>query len=173
MSREQEAADDAVLDKRVRDIATGKERQKRRRGGLDFDDSDDEDADKEERDRMRRERILRKKRKVDDDSLDELGKSLLQLQIESNGHLRWRLVCIGKQEATVPFVSAYYEHIEDTETVIEPLPEDDEEMADVDADEDEDGDGDEDRPRVVAMSDLHKQLREVARSGKDKVRLSS
>ena len=75
MFSEQEAEDDAAIDKRMRDIATGKERQKRRRGGLDFDDSDDEDADKEERDRMRRDRLHNKKRRIVDDSLDSLGQS--------------------------------------------------------------------------------------------------
>ncbi|KZV65488.1 hypothetical protein PENSPDRAFT_129456 [Peniophora sp. CONT] len=142
---EQEAADDAKIDKRVRDIATGKERQKRRRGGLDLEDSDDEDADKEERDRMRRDKMRNKKRKIAGDTLEGLG----------------------KQDETKPFYNVYYDHLEDTETVIEPLPEDDEEMAD-----DDDGeDGDEDKPGVVAMSDLQAKLREVARSGKAKAPL--
>ena len=69
LSREQEAEDDAAIDKRMRDIATGKERQKRRRAGLDLSDSDDEDVDKEERDRLRREKLARKKRKTGGDTL--------------------------------------------------------------------------------------------------------
>ncbi|VDB90055.1 unnamed protein product [Peniophora sp. CBMAI 1063] len=144
---EQEAADDARLDKRVRDIATGKERQKRRRAGLDLSDSDDEDVDKEERDRLRREKLARKRRKTGGDTLDAMS----------------------KDEKQAAFARAYYEHIDDNETFIEPLPDDDEEMP-MDGDDGMDGDEDEDgeEREVVAASDLQAQLREVARSGRGK-----
>ena len=75
----------------------------------------------------------------------------------------------GKDAANQAFVAAYFNHLEDKDTFVEPLPDDDEMSVDGSVAEDEDEDEDE-GSGVVRTSDLQAQLREVARSGKGKVR---
>ena len=79
-------------------------------------------------------------------------------------------MCAGKDAANHAFVAAYFSHLEDKDTFVEPLPDDDEMSVDGSVAEDEDEDEDEEGSGVVRTSDLQAQLREVARSGKGKVR---
>jgi mediator of replication checkpoint protein 1 len=70
--REHQEEDDKLNEKIHRDAVEGKMRIKRR-GGINVDDDSDEDDD-DEADKRRR-RLMAKRRKIDGDSLDELGKS--------------------------------------------------------------------------------------------------
>jgi mediator of replication checkpoint protein 1 len=62
--------DDANLEKYHRDAVEGKFRSKRRNRGIDFEDSDSELDDDEAREQRRR---MAKKRKIEGDTLPELG----------------------------------------------------------------------------------------------------
>ena len=65
--------DDEALEKYHRDAAEGRLRQKRRTRGLGLDD-DGDDEDENEDDVNRRIRLrMNKKRRIDADTLDELG----------------------------------------------------------------------------------------------------
>lgn len=74
MNREHQELDDQALEKLHTDAIQGKFRSKRRDRGVGFDSDDDEDEDEDTRDLRRR--MNRKKRKIEDDSLDQLGKTV-------------------------------------------------------------------------------------------------
>lgn len=65
--------DDAVDEKIARDAAEGKLRAKRRNRGIDFDS--DESDDEDDPDAKYRRQKMNKKRRIDGDSLDELGET--------------------------------------------------------------------------------------------------
>lgn len=65
--------DDALDEKIARDAAEGKLRIKRRNRLLDFED---EDSDEEDDDARRRRQRMAKKRKIKDDSMEQLSKFL-------------------------------------------------------------------------------------------------
>ena len=72
LDREHLEEDDKVIEKIHRDAVEGKLRVKRR-GGVNMDDESEEDEE-DEADKRRR-RLMAKRRKIDGDSLDELGKN--------------------------------------------------------------------------------------------------
>jgi mediator of replication checkpoint protein 1 len=72
LGREHQEEDDKHNEKIHRDAVEGKMRVKRR-GGISLDDDSDEDEE-DEADKQRR-RQMAKRRKIDGDNLDELGKS--------------------------------------------------------------------------------------------------
>lgn len=72
VSREHRDQDDAADEKIARDAAEGKMRIKRRNRLLDFED---EESDDEDEDARRRRQRMAKKRKIDGDTLEQLGTS--------------------------------------------------------------------------------------------------
>ena len=77
--REHQAADDAQAHKRAVDATEGKMRRRRRERGLDFNSSDSENdgSDNDDPSAKRRREKMRKKRKIDGDTLDDLGEHLV------------------------------------------------------------------------------------------------
>lgn len=71
--REHQQIDDEELERLHRDAAEGKLRAKRRDRGIGFEDSDSEDDDEENA--RRRRKLANKKRRIDGDTLDEIGQS--------------------------------------------------------------------------------------------------
>ncbi|KAH8106141.1 hypothetical protein BXZ70DRAFT_918378 [Cristinia sonorae] len=134
--REQLEQDDAVQLKIAEDMAAGKLRAKQRQRGVGFED--DEDSDEDERNAARRQKLARQKRRIGDhDSLHALG----------------------KDDKSAPFVHAYEAALEDGAEEFSHLNEDSTEI--VRNDDDEDDDEDEEN-RNVTMSDLVREMRDVA-----------
>ncbi|KAI0032025.1 hypothetical protein K488DRAFT_86236 [Vararia minispora EC-137] len=134
---EQNTADDAIMDKKARNIVTGVERQKRRAGGVDVEDSDEEeDEDEEKRNRRHR---MNKKRKIKDDKLDDLAKN----------------------EDTKAFHASYFVQ-DDNSEFVHLLQDQDQEMADSDGDDNEGK-----PQESVSSSELLVQLRQAARRPTD------
>jgi mediator of replication checkpoint protein 1 len=72
MHREHEDEDDKKLEKLHQDAIDGKFRIKRRDRGIGFDEDSDDDEEDENNRRIRR--GMNKKRKIDGDTLEDLGK---------------------------------------------------------------------------------------------------
>ena len=70
--REQLEQDDQEVEKLHQDAIQGKLRMARRNRGVEFED---DDSDEEDDDAARARRRMRQKRKVQGDSLDEIGKN--------------------------------------------------------------------------------------------------
>ncbi|EMD40666.1 hypothetical protein CERSUDRAFT_111248 [Gelatoporia subvermispora B] len=132
--REHEEEDDRQLEKLHRDAVEGKLRLRRRDHGVGFED---EDSDEDEDDRIRRQRAMRKKRKLDDDRLEELA----------------------KHQDTLPFVQAYHAAIADDDAEFTHLQHDE-----MPIDQDTDSEREELPQEVVSATELRRQLVEASRS---------
>ncbi|KAG0699868.1 MRC1-like domain-containing protein [Suillus ampliporus] len=131
--REHEEEDDKKLEKLHQDAVVGKLRMKRRDRGIGFDDdSDDEDEDENNR-RIRR--GMNKKRKIDGDTLEDLGRN----------------------EETKAFYEAYQGELVDDDLEFVHL-QVDTQMASEDEDEEKE------TRKVVLIEDLNAELREAARN---------
>jgi mediator of replication checkpoint protein 1 len=144
--REQLVQDDQELEKIHRDAVEGKLRTKRRNRGIGLDDSDDDDDDDDDFARSIRSRI-RKKRKIEGDSLEALG---IYSQFPYRFLTSIRLP--GEHEETVAFYNTYQRGLGDEEDYREfsYLQSEDVDMAD--------GEG-EDR-EVVSTHEITRQLRD-------------
>ncbi|KAF7794524.1 hypothetical protein EIP86_005658 [Pleurotus ostreatoroseus] len=145
--KEHQAADDAQAHKRAVDATEGKMRRRRRERGLDFNSSDSENdgSDNDDPSAKRRREKMRKKRKIDGDTLDDLEKHV----------------------ETKPFVQAYRTDLEDDNDEFSYMQEDDFTslpLGNDEADMDEDEDEDDDEPREsVSAAALREELRDAIR----------
>ncbi|EJD01307.1 uncharacterized protein FOMMEDRAFT_135544 [Fomitiporia mediterranea MF3/22] len=137
--KDQLEEEDAALEKYHQAAIEGKYRGKRRGGGIAMDDSEsDEDEDEEAR-RLRRR--MHKKRRIQGDKLEDLG----------------------KDEKSRAFYDAYQRDIlEDDSEDFAHLASDDMDV--------EDENGEEEEPETVTTSEIQAQLREVARQQKGKAK---
>ncbi|KAI0796597.1 MRC1-like domain-containing protein [Abortiporus biennis] len=142
--KEHQEEDDAAVEKFARDLAAGKNRERRRnRAGL--DDSDDSDDDE---DNARRRQRMAKKRRIEGDCLDE----------------------IAKDPAAKAFVAAYEEGLDNDDNAdFVHLDREDTDLGFIHKNEEMEGEEeeeDEEEPEFVSKAQLDEELRAAARGKK-------
>ena len=127
---------------------------KRRGRGVEFDDDSEEDDDDDHARRIRRR--MHKKRRIEGDSLDDLGQYARGFSL----HTMANTVTTAKHEETLPFFNDYQMNLADDDLS---------ELAHLQR-EDVDNDEDTEEPmEEISTNEVYKQVREAARKKAPKV----